>query len=149
MPTFFDFGFDFLVLLPWVSELLVVKLDVPLFKGSRVDLHNAVFNDSVGSYEIIIWGIVNHVGYFGLMGGSHRLPVEVALVVSQGSSLQISTSHSNCAHSFLGQFRVARLSSLLESSLLLVDRHSSSCQSTFVSSVSSDSHILLILSNIY
>ncbi len=69
----------------------------------------------------------------GLEDGSLGLPNEVTSVDSEGSELIVSSSDSDLSDSLFTDFGGSHGSTLLEGSLLLMDRHNSSGVSSLVS----------------
>ena len=128
------------------TELDSIMVAVPGFEWCSIDQHNTVLDQSVGSDELVVGGVVDDVDDSGLLGNSFGSPVEVSFLESQSSELVVTSSDSDMPDSlvdFAGgeiEFGVGDWSGFLESSLLLVDGHSASSKSLLVSRVSVDSH---------
>ena len=126
----------FLVLLVFslrlLSDLDVVVLEVPLFERGGINAHDAVLHQSLGSDQLVIGSVVNHIDNFGLSGNSFGSPVEVTLVQSQSTVFHISSSDSQRTNSLLSQLSVGRDSTQLELALLLVHWHATTGSSSFM-----------------
>jgi hypothetical protein len=119
-----------------------VVVGVPLGEGSGVDLDDAVLDEGVGSHQLVVGGVVDNVQDSGLAGDSLGGPGEVSFLETQGAELVVSTSDSDsadtgCVRDELG---VGARAGFLEGSLLLVDGHTPTGESTLVSGVTVDSH---------
>ena len=86
---------DFLLLL--LSKFNIVVLGVELLEGGGIDLNNCVFDEGLGSDELVVGGIVNDIQDSGLCGEGFRGPCEVALVKSQCAVLLVSTASTDSA----------------------------------------------------
>ena len=167
---FSDLGIDDSVLLPFGEFLLhlsgsgsllggllslstnvnAIVVVVPLGEGRSVDLHNAVLHKSLGSNQLVVGGVVHNVQNSSFAGNLLGGPVEVSFFESEGSELVVSSSDSNSSDSsgIRNKLGVGDWSSLLESSLFLVDWHAATGESSLVSGVSVDTHCYLSHTNI-
>ena len=89
-----------------VLGLLDVKVDAividrPLREGSGVDLDDAVLDESVGSHQLVVGGIVDDVKDTGLASGALRGPVEVTLLETKSAEVEVSSSHPHTSDSRL------------------------------------------------
>ena len=74
-----------------VTKLIVEPL--PLSEGSSIDNDNSVLNESLGSDQLVIGGIVDDVDDPGLPGDGFTRPREVALVEPECPVLLVASSH--------------------------------------------------------
>ena len=75
-----------------VTKLIVEPL--PLSEGSSIDNNDGVFDQSLGSNQLIVSGVVDDVNDPGLPGYSLTWPGEVALVEPQSSVLLVAAPDS-------------------------------------------------------
>ena len=121
-----------------------VSLSKELFEGGGVDTDDGVFGEGVGPDVLVIGGVVDDVNDFGDEGDLFGLPGEVTGVESEGSVLVVTASDSDLSDFLFAESGVGERSSLFEGSLFLVDRHSPTGESSFVSAVSRNSHASFI-----
>ena len=126
-------------------------IQVPLWEWGGVDLNDTVLDKSFGSDEFVVWSVVNNVQNSGLSGYWFWGPVEVSFLESEGSELIVTSSDSNSSNSCLivDKLSVRNWSSLLESSLLFMNWHSATSQSSFMSWISWNTHFLIITKIIF
>lgn len=117
-------------------------VQIPLGEWGSIDLNNAVFNESFGSDQLVVRCVVDNVEDSCFTSDSFWGPVKVSLFKSEGSEFVVSSSDTNSADSsgITDEFGVGDGSSFFESSLLLVDRHAATGQSSFVPGVSVNTH---------
>lgn len=110
-------------------------IEIPLGKGGSVNLDDAVLDQSFGPHELVVGCIIDNIENSGFTGDSFRSPVEVALLKPERSKFVVSSSDSNPTNSsnIADKFGIRYGSSLFESSLLLMNRHASTCESSFMS----------------
>ena len=121
-------------------ELDIVMLEVPLSERIGINGHNAVLDDSLGSDELVVGGVVDNIQNSGLSGDGLRSPGEASGINSKGAILHVATSSPNGSYSFLTQFSHSWLSTQFELSLLLMNWHAASGGPSLVSRVSVNSH---------
>ena len=114
-------------------ELNIVVLEVPLSEGSGINGDDAVLDDSLGSNELVVGGVVNNIENSGLSGDGLRTPGEATSINSKRTVLHVATSASDGSHSFLTQFSHSWLSTQFELSFLLMNWHAASSGPSFVS----------------
>ena len=115
------------------TDVSAVVGSVPRFEGSSIDLHDAVLDECFSSHELVVGGIVNNVKDSCLLGDGFGGPVEVSFLQPESSELIIATSDSDGSDSgFVGELGVGDGSGLLVGSLLLVDGHPATCESSLV-----------------
>ena len=119
-----------------------VSLGEELFEGGGVDTDDGVFGESVGSDVLVIGGVVDDVNDFGDEGDLFGLPGEVTGVETEGSVFVVAASDSDLSDFLFAESGVSEWSSLFEGSFFLVDRHSATGESSFVSAVSRNSHAI-------
>ena len=78
-----------------------IVIDIPLREGSGVDLDDAVLDESVGSHQLVVGGIVDDVKDTGLASGALRGPVEVTLLETKSAEFEVSSSHPHTSNSRL------------------------------------------------
>jgi hypothetical protein len=121
----------------------VVSLEV-LSEWGTIDEDDSIFDDGLGSDELIIGGVVENIKNLGLSGAVLWLPGEVTVIESEGSEFVVTTSNSDSSNGLLvsvvGKLGVGRWPSTLEESLLLVDGHSTTRQSSLMSWISRNTH---------
>lgn len=121
-----------------------VFLDEEILERSSIDFNDGVLDKGVGSDEFRIRWMESNRDDFGLVDSSLRLPNEVSSIESKSSVLMVTSSNSNLSDSFFADFGGSHWSSFLVSSFLLVDWHNSSGVSSFVSRISTNSHLVLV-----
>jgi len=109
----------------FLVKLDIVLLEIELSEWIGINGDNAVFNDGLGSDELIVGSVINNIQNSSLSCDRFRSPGEISGIIFQGSKLRVSTSGSNLSNSLWSQFGHRCLSSHLELSLLLMDWHTS------------------------
>ena len=125
---------DFLLLL--LSKFNIVVLGVELLEGGGIDLNNCVFDEGLGSDELVVGGIVNDIQDSGLGGEGLGSPCEVTNVNSESAELVVATAASDSADLLGTELGLRWLSGHLELSLLLMAWHATSSCSSLVARVS-------------
>jgi len=121
-------------------ELDVVLLEVPLSEGSGIDQDNGVLNESLGSDELVVGSVVNDIENTGLASHGLGTPGEVSVVVSQGTTLDVSTAAAHVDALLGSKLGHSGHSTHFELSLFLVDRHAATRSSPLVSRVPRNTH---------
>jgi len=121
-------------------ELNIVLLEVPLSEGSGIDGNDGVLDEGLSSDKLVVGSVVDGVENTGL--GSHglRAPGEVARVVSQGTTLDVSTTATHVDALLGAELGHSWHSSHFELSLFLVDRHTATRSSSLMSRVPRNTH---------
>jgi len=130
------FTFDGLLL----AEFNTVVSDVPLSEGSGVDLDDAALDQSVGSDEFVVGGVVDDHDDLGLSGDLFRSPGEVTSIESEGLEFVVSSSHSVSSDGLFADLGEGGRTTRFVLLLLLVDGHTTTGKSSLVSRVSGDTH---------
>lgn len=68
---------------------------VPLSEWRSIDGHYGVFNEGLGSDQLVVRGVVNDIDYTSLAGRAFRTPRKVAGVKTQSSVLLVSSACTN------------------------------------------------------
>jgi hypothetical protein len=116
-----------------LSKLNIIILAIVLLEGGSINMDYAVFDDSLGSDKLVIGGIVNNVQKPGSLGDLFRSPSEVAGVKSKCSVLIVTTSASHRSDLLGSKLSGCWCPCHLKLSLLLMNWHSSTSSSSFVS----------------
>jgi hypothetical protein len=111
------------LLLLLLSKFNIVLLGIVLLEGSGVDLDDGVLDDGLGSDELVVGGIVDHIQDSGLAGESLGSPNVVALIDAEGSELEISTAATDLTDLLGAELSTRGLSCHLKLPLLLMNRH--------------------------
>jgi len=138
---------DFLSL--FIVEVDTIVIAIPLCEGSRVNGHDAVFNQCIGTNQLIVGCVIDHIDDSCLAGDCLRSPVEVSFLETESSELEVTSTNPNSSNpgNIIDKFGVGDGSSLFVGSLLLVDGHSASSESSLVSGISVYSHVVNLISN--
>lgn len=100
------------LLLP--SDIDTVVLEVPLLKRRRIDLDNGALDQSLGTDELVVRGVVDDVEDTGLPRHGLASPRVVPCVQPQSPPLHVPSSDPNPPHRLVArQLRVRRLPSQL------------------------------------
>lgn len=91
---------------------------IPLPKGGSIDLNHGVFNEGVGTLQLIVRGVVDHCYETGLLGHRFRAPREVAGFEAYGAELDVTATDAYLVNALGTQLRVGGLATQLELSLL-------------------------------
>ena len=123
---------------PWIPDELEgvgteVVLVEPVVERGSVDEDDRVLYKGVGSDELVIGSVVDRVDDGSLPGDCLGRPVEVTVVVGQGSELGVASSGSDGSDLFGTELGVGCGSAAFEFSLLLVDRHATSSKPMLMS----------------
>ena len=119
---------------------------VPSLERGSIDQDDAVFDESVGSDQLVVRGVVDDVDDSGLLSDCFARPVEVAFLEPESPELVVPSPDPDMPHPLINfpcgeiQLRVGDWSSLFEGPLLLVDGHSATGEPLLVPRVSIDSH---------
>jgi len=115
-------------------ELDVVLTEIPESERIGVDLNNGVLDEGLGTDKLVVGGVVDNIKNLGLSSDGLRAPGEIAGINSQSSVFIVGTSTTDWANT-LGSLELGHggLSTHLELSLLLMDRHSTGGGSPLVS----------------
>ena len=111
------------LLLLLLSKFNIVLLGIELLEGSGVDLDDGVLDDGLGSDELVVGGVVDHVQDSGLGGESLGSPNVVALIEAESSELVISTAAADRTDLLGAELSARGLSCHLKLPLLLMNRH--------------------------
>lgn len=108
--------------------------DVPLGEGSGIDGDDTVFDEGVGSDQLVVGCIVHDVDDSSLVSHGFRGPVEVSFFDSEGSEFVVATSDSDSSDSgfTVEELGVGYWSCFFEGSLLLMDGHSATGKSSLM-----------------
>lgn len=92
---------DFLFLRGQFSSLLPAKWEgivrlIPLSVRSAVHQNNTVLHQGLGSHQLVVWSIVDHINDPGLAGTAFWPPWEVSHIEPQGTVFLVSTTDSYC-----------------------------------------------------
>jgi len=99
--------------------LTVVGL-VPLTEGGGIDLDDGALDEGVSSDQLVVGRVVDDADDTSLTGDPLGAPGKVAGFESQGTVLQVATTHSDRVDSLGAQLGHRRLSAQLKFSLLAV-----------------------------
>ena len=129
------------------GEVDTIVVGIPLGEGSGVDLDDTVLDEGVGPDKFVIGGIVDDVEDSGFARDSFGGPVEVALLESECSELEVASSDSDSSDpaGVRDEFGVGDGSGLFEGSLLFVDGHPAPGKSSLVPGISVDTHCLWLI----
>ena len=105
----------------------------PVVEWGGINEDDRVLYKSVSPDELVIGSVVDRVDDGSLSGDSLGRPVEVTVVVGQGSELRVSSSGSHGSDLFDTELGVGSWSATFEFSLLLVDWHTASSKSVLMS----------------
>ena len=138
-------GGNLSLLLLLLSKFNIVVLSIELLEGSCVDLNNRVLDDGLGSDELVVGGVVDHIQDSGLAGESLGSPNVVALIDAEGSELEISTAATDLTDLLGAELGGDLALEQVAGSLLLMNWHASTSCSSLVSRVPVDSHDYFML----
>ena len=133
-----DFSSTFNDLL--LNEFNTVVLKVPLSKKSSINLNDTTLDQSVGSDEFVVGGVVDDTDDLGLSGDLFRSPGEVSGVESEGLEFVVSSSNSVSSDGLFTDLGESGRTTRFVLLLLLVDGHTTTGKSSLVSRVSGDTH---------
>jgi len=133
-----DFSSTFNDLL--LGEFNTVVLEVPLSERSSIDLDDTALDQSVGSDEFVVGGVVDDTDDLGLSGDLFRSPGEVSGVESEGLEFVVSSSNSVSSDGLFTDLGESGRTTRFVLLLLLVDGHTTTGKSSLVSRVSGDTH---------
>ena len=109
-----------------LSELDVVVLDVELLEGGGIDLDDGVLDESLGSHELVVGGVVDDVQDSRLCREGFGAPGEVTSIEAEGSVLEVASSSSDDSGLFSSQLGVGGLSAHFKLPLLVMHGHATS-----------------------
>lgn len=127
-----------------LAKFNIVMLKIPLLEWGSINLNNWVLDESLGSNKFVISGIIDDIQDSGFLCNLFRSPCEVTSINSKSAILIVSTSSSDSSQLLWSNFGHSRLSCHLKLSFLLVDWHTTSGCSSFVTWISWDTHDFLI-----
>jgi len=125
-----------------LSEFNSVMSQVPLSEGSGIDLDDGALDQSVGSDQFVVRGVVDDLKNLSLSGDLFRTPGEVTGVELEGLELVVTTSNSESSDSLFTDLGKGSGSTGFVLLLLLVDGHTTTGKSSLVSRVSGNAHAL-------
>jgi len=74
------FAFFLIILVGLLAQVEVVVLQVPLFERGGIDLDDTVFDQSFGTDQLVVGGVINDIDDLGLAGDTFGGPVKVTFV---------------------------------------------------------------------
>lgn len=126
-----DFSLAFNDLL--LAEFNTVVSGVPLSEGSGVDLDDSTLDQSVGSDEFVVGGVIDDHDDLGLSGDLFRSPGEVTSIKSEGLEFVVSSSNSVSSDGLFADLGEGGRTTRFVLLLLLVDGHTTTGKSSLVS----------------
>jgi hypothetical protein len=78
-------------------------LAVPGAEGGGIDLDDRILHQSLGTNQLIVRGVVNHIQNSGLASHSLRTPREIASIQTQRPELGVSTTHTDTPDGFVAR----------------------------------------------
>lgn len=85
-----------------LAELLTVMLHEPRLEGSGIDLANGALDESLGTDQFVVGGVVDDVEDTALAGDVLGTPGEVALIQTESAELQVATTTADGADTLGG-----------------------------------------------
>ena len=116
-------------------EVDSVLLEIPFGEGSGIDGDDAVLDEGIGTDQLVVGCVIDDVDDSSFVSHGFRGPVEVSFLHSQSSEFVVASSHSDSSDSRLAveELGVGYGSCFFVGSLLLVDGHSATGESSLVS----------------
>jgi hypothetical protein len=100
--------------------LTVVGL-VPLAEGSSIDLDDGRLDKGLSTDELVVAGIVDNIDDTGLAADGLASPREVARVKTEGTLLDVTTTHTDGVDALNTELGIGSLTTKIELSLLAVE----------------------------
>ena len=129
--------FEFLLV-----ELNIVVFEVPLAEGSGVDLDDAVLDESLGTDELVVGGVVDNIDNSGLTADGFRAPGEGTMIGTEGAVLDVTTTATDERNSLSAKLGISWLTAHFELSFFLVHGHTTTSCSPLMSRISRYAHFL-------
>lgn len=82
-------------LLLTLTQNLTVMVFPPLSEWCGIDLNNGSLDQSLGTDQLVVGGVVNNVDQTGLSGDAFRAPGEITGVETEGTVLVVATTDTN------------------------------------------------------
>jgi hypothetical protein len=134
-----------LALLSLLAGLLFVKLNiivlqVPLSERSRVDINNAVLDQSLGAHQFVVGRVVDGVDHTSLACARLRRPREAAMVQAPSAVLHVATTTSDERDLLGTELGQSWHSAHLKLSFFLVNWHAAARGPSLVPGVPGNAH---------
>lgn len=85
------------------ANLNTVVLLVPLLERSGINCNNGILDQSLGTHQLVVGGIVHNIQDTGLTRGGLRSPREVTGIETEGTELGVSSTHTHGPHAHVGR----------------------------------------------
>ena len=119
---------------------MVIEDPLPLSEGSGINDNNGVLDQGLGSDQLMVGGVVDHVDDPGLARDGLAAPGEVSLIEPQGSVFLVSSTNTKGVDSLGSQLGHGSRSGQLELPLLADGSSLASGGATLMPVISRDTH---------
>mmetsp|Transcript_49208 Transcript_49208/g.158850 ORF Transcript_49208/g.158850 Transcript_49208/m.158850 type:complete len:279 (+) Transcript_49208:29-865(+) len=127
-------------LLALFGQIDPVLFEIPLLERLRIDLHDGVLREGLGTHQLVARRVVDDVEETHLLGAVLRTPGEVAGIDAETPVLHVATTASNSAHTLGTELAECGRAAHLILALLLVDVPAATGGAVLVAGGARDSH---------
>jgi len=126
-----------------LAELFAVVLHEPSLEGGGIDLADGTLDESLGTDQFVVGGVVDDVEDTALAGDVLGTPGEVALVQTESAELQVATTTADGADTLgltVDELGHGGGAANLELALLLMDVAATAGQAMLVTGITTNTH---------